>query len=245
MQKIIKSCAIVFLCFLLSTESGFSQENDDDNSVFGSMQRFKSISKDQVLVNINWDYWNNTPDNIKINPLSAGFNAAVLVQLLGQHTLLAVASGIGFGTINMRSNAYPVADTIGNTYFVTIPDGYEYSSNKISVSYIDVPLEFRYRTVPDYRGRSWKVNMGFKAGLMIQNHQKYDGDDYRSPGNAGRVKFKQYRIENIAMYRYGPYVRLGFDKVGLSVFYSFAPIFMKDKGPQIIPVTISISVIPI
>jgi hypothetical protein len=56
------------------------------------------------------------------------------------------------------------------------------------------------------------------------------------------VKFKD--VPNIEKLRYGVTARVGWKFINLMGFYSLTDLFTKDKGPEIYPISIGISLMP-
>jgi len=129
---------------------------------------------------------------------------------------------------------------MNTSYFKPVPGGYNYYKNKISTSYLEVPLEFRFRTMPDIKKRNFKVTLGAKFGYLLSSYMKYSGEDFRNHSSKN-VKFKEYRLSNILPYRYSAFLRIGYGKINFIVNYTFVPLFEKNKGPDCIPLSYGLS----
>ncbi len=73
---------------------------------------------------------------------------------------------------------------------------------------------------------------GFKVGYMLGNHTKLV-----TPA----TKIKVYRTANVLPYRYGPTLRIGFNKISFVAFYSLTGIFESGKGVELNTFSIGIS----
>ena len=122
-----------------------------------------------------------------------------------------------------------------------ISDSITYKRNKLSTAYIDVPLELRYRTKPNDKGNSFKVALGVKGGFLLSNYTKFIGQGNNFGVSSTSTKYKKYDIPNIAKFRYGATVRIGYGPFNINAFYSLSPLFDKNAGPQITPISVGIS----
>ena len=78
---------------------------------------------------------------------------------------------------------------------------------------------------------NFKLYLGFKAGVLVNDHSKYKNEN---------IKYKVYNLKNVLRYRYGPYIRLGFNKISLVGFYSMTSIF-NENGENLIPFHVGVS----
>jgi len=201
---------------------------------------------DRVVAGFFHDVWQGLPANVN----SKGFNRGFCFQLMYDKPLgkgpFALAAGLGMSFHNLYSDAMPVKEIVngiytGRTLFLPIDSiavvPVEYSKNKLNVNYLELPVEMRlrFRVSENYL----KVTFGAKAGLLVNAHTKYRGDDLS--GMPGEVKFKEFLLRNTESLRYSVYGRVGYS--WYSVFYSMSlsPLFTKTKGPGMQPVSIGIS----
>ncbi len=221
---------LISFILLLSVNLLFSQ--DDKKS------GIKIFSDDNLIVDINYDFWLNTPSNITLKPYSRGINVSYLYNFTGEHSNICLAAGAEVSCQNFFIDAKPELNN-GFVNFVNIPDNIDYKKNKLSTTYIEIPFEIRFRTNKSCRkDKSFKIFAGFKVGYLVNNHIKYKGDD----GSGKEIKIKQYNIDNIQKYRYGITARIGYGKFNITGFYPLTQLFEKDKGPDITPISVGLSV---
>jgi len=226
---------ILVFCSLFS----FSQEKE--------VEDITSYPNSVITLNINYNSWTNPPPTMEISPLSVGFDIYGLYTFMGKNKFVSLAAGGGFGIQNVKSNSSLI--NADSSYFQTLPKELNYRKNKITTVFIDVPIELRFRVRPNSRDkagivrkRNFRVALGFKVGYNIQRYIKYDGDDYRLFNYGNEIKFKEYRIKNNLLYRYGVYARIGVGKLSLSAYYALSNFFETDKGPTLRPFAFGISV---
>jgi len=230
----VKKHFYIFIFLNLSVLKLFSQNND-------TIKAEKYFDPDQIVYEINYDYWLEVPEEIKLKIFPVSSNIYLMFPLIGTHSHLSLASGIGFGASNIKTNAYPT-DTNDISFYALIPDSIDYKNNKLTTTYLDIPIEFRFMSNANKRGRSFKVSLGFKAGVLIGNHTKYHGEDLNGSGNI--VKYKNYHVKNLTPYRYGFTARIGYGKFFINGYYSLTGLFEKNKGQNITPVSIGLTIIP-
>jgi len=196
---------------------------------------------DRIVVDINFNHWLKAPPGVDQKLYSVGGSFYWYKDIpLGEKSNVAFAYGIGFDYHSVYSNGAFVydVDTDGNTFTnlqpFTLPPGL--TINKVTFKYVEIPVEFRLRTMKRSReermGFNFKLYLGFKGGYLMGNNTKY-----RDSEN----KVKVYRMENTLPYRYGPTVRIGFNKIAFNAFYSLTPIFESGKGVELIPFSIGFS----
>lgn len=227
----------LILLFLISFSfSALSQVNDTIKA-----DSTKYFSDDQVALDFNYDYWLNIPKGIKTSLFTLSSNVHIMFPIVGKHSNLCLAAGIGLGTYNIKSNAQ-LLDTNDVSYYSIIPDSVEFTRNKLALSYIDFPLEIRFRTNPSPEGRSFKIYIGIKAGVLLSSHTKYKGEDFSNTDEL--LKYKKFNIKNLTPYRYGITAKIGYGKFMINCFYSLSGLLDKDRGPEITPISIGITCNP-
>lgn len=206
------------------------------NAQIKELKELKYFARDQVIFDLNYNYWMEDETTTQQTWNSFGCSFYAIYNLIGKHSNICLASGFGMSIENINLETQPDYSS-GKTVFTPIQPNIDYSKNKIALTYLEVPLEIRIRTNPNPKRKSFIIYIGAKAGYLINNHMKYVGDDVTGKW----VKYKLFDIENIMKYRYGATFRIGFGKLNISGFYSLTSLFEKEKGPEIIPVNIGIS----
>lgn len=194
-----------------------------------------SGSRDRLVIDLTIDNWDHDIDDINIKFQSRGFNAYFMYDMLlgKKKQLFSVAPGIGIGTSHIFSNNSPLEDSTG-THFVKRTD--KFKRNKFAVSYIDVPVELRFRTKPNAKNKSWKVAVGLKAGILVDSKTKLKQKNI----NGDTKIFKEKRFDDLERFRVGSTFRFGYGPFNIIAFYSFTELF--DKGDKIHPFSIGISI---
>lgn len=197
---------------------------------------------DRIAASIYSDIWQvASGTDITIKAVNPGFTFNYFFNIPISEKF-GMGLGLGISTHSMNSDAMPYEDTLSKTAFQKIPETVngktvDYDINKLALTYLDIPLEFRFTTVTP-KSDKIKFALGIKGGYLINNHIKYKGSDL-SDGE-GDSKFKQYNIANIEPLRYGATFRIGYNKYHLFGYYSLSKLFKENKGPEMYPISLGL-----
>lgn len=228
MKKLALISLVLFLTFSLSAQE---EAREEKSQSFG------------VSADIYTDLWMDAPSDIDLRLIHQGMNLGGMFQSRFGKSPMSIAVGAVLSAHNMYSNGLLGLDTAGSSVFTAIPEkdpngtSIDYKRNKFSLTYIDIPLEFRLETKSEFRAA-----VGFKAGFLVNSHTKYRGDDLIDASSEIRVKYSN--LPNIEAYRYGVILRLGYKMVNFYGFYSLSKVFQADAGPAIYPVSVGLSLRP-
>ena len=220
----------------------------------------KPPKKEMILINMNFDSWLNHPSTVSPKWFSSrGVDVAILYDYVIAKSNFSIAAGVGFNSHNIHMEAFPITyqvtpdagggqQTSTHSYTHLDPNffnGSKISVNKISTNFIDMPIEFRFRSKPHKNGKRIAASFGFKFGWLVQSHTKTQTDEnHFSEGvNFGR-KIKTYNIENLTKFRYGLTARIGYANFYLNLFYSLTPLFYRGRGTEAVPISIGIGFSP-
>ena len=220
----------------------------------------KPPKKEMVLINMNFDSWLNHPSTVSPKWFSSrGVDISLLYDYVIAKSNFSLAAGVGFNSHNVHMDAFPITYQVSkesgigqqeSVYSYTHLDsdffnGQNITVNKLSTNFIDIPMEFRYRSKPHKNGKRIAASLGFKLGWLVQSHTKtkVDQDYYYEGVNFGR-KIKTYNIPNLTQFRYGVTARVGYANFYINLFYSLTPLFNKDTGTEATPLSVGIGFSP-
>jgi len=233
--RCLSMAAIIFIALLHLHTSLFAQITGD--AMKPKLSNWQS-KQDRLVVDINLDNWDKTPQGIEIKMgRSRGVNVMFTDEKQFGAGNVAFSWGIGFSSQNFHSNGELIRDVNrDSSYFSSARlDTISYDLNKLSLNYLDIPLELRFRTNANAKGNRLKLAVGFKFGVLLNAHTKFDDGD---------VKFKTFHLKNISDIHYGLTGRLGFGHIGVSYFMSLTTLFNEGEGMKIFPYSIGISFTP-
>jgi len=220
-KNLLLVCAL-FFCVSLA----FSQDKEPIKiPKFGKKE-------DRLILNFNWDNWLNASTGIEVKGFrSRGFSFLLMNEKILGKGNAAIGFGLGFSSQNVHSNTFPTYSPDGSHTFLSPVNG-DYDLNKLSCNFLDAALELRFRTNENAKEKRFKVSLGIKGGYLVQSHTKYEDSN-------GKVK--TYDIKNLSKFQYGPTARIAYGNWGFSGYYSLVNLFKDGKGPEVVPVSMGIS----
>jgi hypothetical protein len=213
---------IFVLCIIFATPV-FSQDSDSTEVT----KKSGKVRLATLVINLNNCFLNTAPSGMENRAISPGADAYLGLNLPLRSTGLYFAVGTGFSSLNYHYNLTSLNsffDANGNTKAFVIPDSVNYLANKLSVTYVDIPVELLYSSQAVKRSKAFKAAIGFKGGFLVNSHIKY-----KNEVNGEVVKSKVNHIKNIEKFRYGVTARLAYGPVGITAFYSLTGLFQKNK----------------
>ncbi len=201
--------------------------------------KFQKFSKDRFAIDLigsNWIYNKNDAGfaGLQTKWYSRGINIYFYYDFRIKHSRFSIAPGIGYSCSNIYHRHQQVVDSAG-IHFTPLTDASTYKVNKISLQYLDIPVEFRIKTNPDKLDNCWKFAIGFKAGIRVDAHTKQKIKDTNTKVYVER-RFPDYNL-----FRMGPMIRIGYASFNLTAYYGILGVFKKDRGPKANEFSVGIS----
>lgn len=221
MKKIVILAALVFLSQTVLTQ------------VIGDQTKRKFT----IGLDIFSDIWQDLPETMDEQTINPGVNIYGSYNYMIGKSNFSFSPGIGFGIHNLYSDTWPdlVNDSIA---FIKFNDTMDYKKSKLTATYFDIPVELRFKSKKDLR-----FAVGFKFGFLMKMQAKYKGEDFMN-NDDHTVIIKQGRIKYAESNRYGFVARLGYKWFNLNGYYSLSSLFREDKGPEMYPISVGITIIP-
>lgn len=229
----MKHFFILLITLVTVASTGFSQDKT------GTKSKARNTHQDHLLVDFGWETFNTKPPGLEFEWYNNGVNIQLFYDQLFGQSGFSGAIGIGFSTQSYYSNRQIRRDTtlgFGDYSTWKIPDYVPYQKNKVSTSWIEVPIEFRFRTKLDDMGYRWKFSVGAKLGFLLDTHDKIVDDR--------NIKYKTYYFPDMNTLRGGIIARIGYGKVNFSGFFSLTEFFIPGRGPEMKQIGIAISLVP-
>ncbi|MEZ5010056.1 MAG: porin family protein [Chitinophagales bacterium] len=250
----MKQLITVFVALMIGF-GAYAQKNIEEKS--DSTETTKELSKaketvnnakDRLVFEFNTGVLLNDGDNgFSPKGFQRGMNIYFMYDVVIKNSPVSIAPGIGVGSDNWYHNSQVIfTDTF--TSFVPFTDSFSYKKSKLGLTYIDVPIELRFRGKPNSKNNwQWKLAAGFKIGFLIHSKWKYKGEDFRVNPQAaqpqdGQVKLKEFGVPNLEKLRYGVTARGGYGPFNLHMYYSLSSLFQDGKGIELQPITFGISI---
>ena len=203
----------------------------------GEKTEERNKHQDHMLVDFGYETFSSRPGFTDFQWYNNGLNIQLFYDKLFGQSGFSGAVGVGFSTQSYYSNKQIRRDT--NKAFLYsdwIAPEKLYENNKVSTSWVEVPIEFRYRSKIDDWGYRWKFSVGGKIGFLIDTHDKLV--------DLNGVKYKTYYFPDVNNIRAGLIARAGYGKVNFTTFFSLTEFFVPGRGPEMKQISFAISLVP-
>lgn len=188
----------------ISVDSLYREDQFYFNFTYNNLQKLKELSQ---------------------NKFSSGFCVGFLRDMpINKSRTFAFAAGLGYSLNIYNSNLYIYKTTnfaggTDNNYEILSSDIY-YDKNKLSLHYLDLPIEFRWRSSTPESHKFWRVYTGLKLSYLI-------GDRYKFVNDVKSIVYKGNKDLN--KIQYGCYIVAGLNTWNFYAYYGLNPIFKSAK----------------
>jgi len=208
-----------FIVIFFFSLSAFAQQEVAETKVVDSLYR-----EDQFYLNFTYDNLQKLK-GIDQKKFSSGFCIGFLRDMpVNKSRTFSFAAGLGYSLNIYNSNLYIYKSQASNgasenNYEILSSDIY-YDKNKLSLHYIDLPIEIRWRASTPESHKFWRVYTGFKFSYLIGDRYKFVNDVQTNiyKGNADLNKLQ-----------YGCYMAAGWNTWNFYAYYGLKPIFKSAK----------------
>lgn len=164
---------LVIILALVTGFSAFSQTTKTSKKKFDLGNR----AGDHFMLQLSKDSWNGLPDSIgdRVKGFSRGANVYLMLDFpfKGEQRLsAALGLGIGTSSIGFKNTIVDIAANTPKMPFIFADTINHFKKYKVATSYLEIPVEFRFSSRPDVPGKSFKVAIGLKGGVLLNAHTK-------------------------------------------------------------------------
>lgn len=172
--------------------------------------------EDQFYIGFSYNLLLNRRDEISQNKFSSGFTGGVLRDMpINKKRTIAIATGVGV-SYNKYFQNLVIAKSNGVPVYNPITPGVNYSKNKFDQIFVDVPIEFRWRTSTPVSHQFWRLYSGIKLSYLVVNKSRYIDGDYN-------IKVTQNNDFN--KLQVGTYLVWGYNTWNFYGYYGLTPLF--------------------
>lgn len=191
---------------------------------------------DHIMIQLSSDHWTGMPDSISSHQkgFSKGFNAYIMLDKPFKSSpkfSLGLGIGIGSSNIAFKKMNVDIKSTGTKLPFTATDSTNHFKKYKLSLSYLEIPLEFRFTSNPLSSAKSWKVAIGIKGGTVINAHTK--GKELQNKNNTAINDYIQK--ENSKKFfngtRFMGTARVGYGIVSLFGAYQLNNVLKEVAGP--------------
>ncbi|MGZ2368962.1 outer membrane beta-barrel protein [Ancylomarina sp. YFZ004] len=193
----------------------------------------------------NSDYSNYPVENNDFMDLNLAKSIAVNLNFLQYDislqktkTNIGLVTGMGFEWNNYRFDQnITLTEVDGMIYPDPINPDWSVKKSKLTSLYLTVPLLIEFQ-IPVKNDHKVHMSAGFVGGLRLGTHTKIK---YKRKGNFHKDKDRD--DYNLQAFRYSAHVRLGYRAINLFASYGMTDLFRKNKGPELTPYTIGLTLV--
>ncbi len=172
--------------------------------------------KDRLIVNLHYNDWAGDRQEVKTGWRSIGFDVNGLFDFpVNKKSTFSMASGFRLSrSVVQHYGLFQVGQ--GQNYSILYPTStidFNRSNQRFIQTYLDVPLEFRFRGVAL---KSYRFTIGASMGIRLNSFEKW---------REGDLKFREYNHPNTSFFRAGTFVRVGYHRLSLYANYFVSPVF--------------------
>ncbi|MCZ4693428.1 PorT family protein [Ancylomarina euxinus] len=194
----------------------------------------------------NSDYSNYPAKNNDFMDLNLAKSIAVNLNFLQYDislqktkTNIGLVTGMGLEWNNYRfdQNITLSEGDDGMIYPDPINPDWSVKKSKLTSLYLTVPLLMEFQ-IPVKNDHKIHMSAGLVGGLRLGTHTKIK---YKRKGNTHKDKDRD--DYNLQAFRYSAQVRLGYRAINLFASYGMTDFFRKNKGPELTPYTIGLTLV--
>jgi hypothetical protein len=129
------------------------------------------------MIQVSMDNWSGMPDSISSHNkgFSRGLNIYFMLNKQFKNAPnFSIAGGLGIGSSNIffQKMAIDLKSSSPLLPFTALDSANHFKKYKLSTSYLEIPLEFRYNSKPNSPNGGFKAALGLKIGTLINAHTK-------------------------------------------------------------------------
>lgn len=162
------------------------------------------------------------------------------ISLQKERNTIGLVTGLGLEWNNYRfdNNMTLAKDDFGKIEPVGFNPEWNIKKSKLTSIYLTVPLLLEFQIPVKYNTRRVHLAAGVVGGLRLGTHSKIK---YKFKGNTH--KDKDHDDFNLKTLRYGAQVRMGYRSLNFFATYGLTDSFEKNKGPEMVPYTVGITLV--
>ncbi|MDQ1771759.1 outer membrane beta-barrel protein [Labilibaculum sp. A4] len=162
------------------------------------------------------------------------------ISLQKERNTIGLVTGMGLEWNNYRfdQNITLANDGSGKIEPIAFDPDWNIKKSKLTSLYLTVPLLLEFQIPVKYKSRRVHMSAGLVGGLRIGSHTKVK---YKSNGNMH--KDKDHDDFNLNTLRCAAHARIGYRSLNFFATYGLTDLFEYNKGPELVPFTVGITLV--
>lgn len=205
------SIFIIVLVFFFQ----FSYAQEIENKTVDSLYK-----EDQFYTGLTYNILGNKPANLTQSGFSIGFHLGFIKDMpINKNRNMAIGVGFGYATNTYNQNLQ-ISKSLNNTFnYIILENTSDYTKNKFTGHFVELPIEFRWRTSTPTKYDFWRIYSGFKLSYLFASTAKYDG-------NLGAFKYNN--MSDFNDLQYGVTLCVGYNTWNFYAYYALNPVFSSN-----------------
>ena len=215
----------IFLLFItaLITFTSFAQKKKKTYNL-------GNRAADHIMVQLSYDHWLGMPDSISSHAkgFSRGLNIYGMIDKpFHGNPKFSVAFGIGIGSSStvFKKMFVDISSANPTVPFINQDSTNNFKKFKLSTSFVEIPLEFRFSSNPENPNKSTKFAIGIKGGTMLNAHTKAKQLRDAAGKTLIAATFKESTKSYFNTTRLVATARVGYGIFSLFGAYNITPVF--------------------
>ncbi|MCW3462571.1 porin family protein [Chitinophaga nivalis] len=231
MKKIIFTLGLIAAAMGVFAQDGGSPMNKAVNRA--------THSRDFLMIQLAYDGWSGAPDNVKTG-FNRGFNVALMYDVPLKNSPISLAAGLGVSTsgVFLKDNIMDISGKSNRNTASFPANNNAYKKFKVATTYVELPIEIRYRSVPDNANKGFKAAIGMKIGALVDAHTKGKNTGANGSKNIDKVANKGF----FNPWRFAATARVGYGNFAVFGAYSLNTLLKDNNNIDIRPYQIGICI---
>lgn len=201
-------------------------------------------ANDHFMLQVGGNMWSGKPDSIKTKDLGRDINGYFLFDFpfkTNNHLSVAIGLGIANSSVFFDRGSVDIAGNSTKLVFRNLDSANHYKRYKLSVTYLEAPVELRYLMNPERSDRSFKVAIGAKVGTLIDVHTRAKELRDKNGNTVNDIVVKEKQRKYFNSQRLSLTGRIGWGNFSLYGQYMVTGLLKDGVGATIRPYTVGIT----
>jgi len=232
--------AVLAVCIV---SSALAQKDSTIRKILPASKK-EAPSNDHFFIQLGYLSWTGKPDSIKTKGLPRTLDIYVMLNFpfkTNPHWSVALGPGIASDNMYFDKMTVGIADPTSSVRFNDVSDTSHFKRYKLSVNFLEVPVELRYRFNPNDDRKSVKLALGAKVGTLLNVHTKGKTLQNSAGQTLNDYTLKESSKVFFSKQRLSVMGRVGIGSYSLFASYSVTPVFKEGLGPDVRPLTIGLT----
>ena len=207
-------------CFLFSLVLPVFSQEKATTEIAPKIKIDSLYREDQFYFAFTFNTLQKKPMGLSQEKFSSGYAIGFLRDMpINKTRNIAIAPGLGLTYNNYHQNL-AITNPDGIPVYTVLGSEAHYNKNKFSQLFVDVPIEFRWRTSTYESYKFWRIYGGFKMSYLIYDRSVYqDGD--------GKIVITNN--PDFDKFQYGAYLTIGYNTINVYAYYGLKSLFKSAK----------------